>query len=176
MLRCQKKAFLSQDSSDGFYSLVTRPSTKPFFSAVHRNVLDKSFNLWEKLYLATSDLPNSTPCLGFFCDHDPFLFFSAYQNMYSYFPTVDFCDLTKKHQQCPVCACEYYPLSGTVEKPVKLPCKHVVGSDCLNKLLAMGNGCPRCGKTCTEKDMKVKSPGTRRTHEEAAEPLLEGRV
>lgn len=130
----------------------------------------------ERLDLAISDLLNSNPSIEFLCDPDPFLFFSAYQNMLSLFPTVDFCDLPKKHQKCPVCACEYYPLAGTFEKPVKLPCTHIVGSDCLNKLLAMGNGCPTCGKTCIEKGMKTKKQRTLWVHQEAAEPLLEEKV
>lgn len=97
--------------------------------------------------------------------------------MSPHFPTVDFSALSKKHQKCPVCACEYYPLAGTFEKPVRLPCKLVVGSDCLSKLLAMGNnGCPTCGKACIGKGMKLGKEGTLWYYEEAAEPLLEGRI
>lgn len=50
------------------------------------------------------------------------------------FPTVDLSDLPKRHQKCPLCRYEYCTLLGSVEKPVVLPCKHVVGNRCLHKV------------------------------------------
>ena len=56
--------------------------------------------------------------------------------------------LGKANQECPICKQEYGTTpsaSGIIERAVKLPCDHIMGSECISSwLLAANNTCPIC--------------------------------
>ena len=53
----------------------------------------------------------------------------------------------EKHSQCSICLenCgEMAPETGLIERAVRLPCEHVVGSGCITQWLQTNNTCPIC--------------------------------
>lgn len=57
--------------------------------------------------------------------------------------------LDKENQQCCLCREEYGTepsTRGIIERPVKLPCDHIIGSECITLWLTTGGGnsCPMC--------------------------------
>lgn len=51
-------------------------------------------------------------------------------------------DMTEKN--CPICLSEYGTDSPT-DTPIKLPCQHIMGADCMYTwLISGGNNCPHC--------------------------------
>lgn len=61
--------------------------------------------------------------------------------------------LDKENQQCPICMSDYGTTpseSGVIERAVRLPCKHIIGSECISIWLTQSGGatenntCPFC--------------------------------
>ena len=72
-------------------------------------------------------------------------------------PVLSFADLRLDSLECPFCI-EPYQNSPHSERPVRLPCSHVMGRDCLKKWLnssganANNNACPTCRAILFERD------------------------
>lgn len=58
-------------------------------------------------------------------------------------PAIDFHDLPNDSHACDICM-EPFDSTDEPEQPVKLPCGHVMGRNCITKWLASSNTCPLC--------------------------------
>ncbi|KAL9133830.1 MAG: hypothetical protein Q9175_004987 [Cornicularia normoerica] len=64
-------------------------------------------------------------------------------------PVVSHTDLSQDTQDCPICIEQYYSLQHS-ESPVRLPCSHIMGKECLLRWLkssasnTTNNSCPIC--------------------------------
>ena len=71
-------------------------------------------------------------------------------------PVLSLTDLPKDNQECPICLESYH--DSPPEKPVHLPCSHVIGKDCLLRWLktcalnAKNNTCPICRAILFDRD------------------------
>lgn len=77
-------------------------------------------------------------------------------------PTLSFSDLSEGDQDCPICI-ETYNNDRHSESPVRLPCKHIMGKDCLlnwlksSVLNAKNNTCPMCRTVLFERDISLEN-------------------
>lgn len=76
------------------------------------------------------------------------------QTFISNLPVVDLATLGPEDQHCNICFLEYCgphaylnPYASEGEVPVKLPCNHIFGADCLTTWLSENDSCPCCRST-----------------------------
>ena len=139
----------------GTYSLGI--ATHPFlhsFSTEHKNhstnsnpainvSKQASFQLTQKMANETTQgnvlppMSNSTPFLAFLAS----------------LPEVQLNELPSNAQSCDICMESFHNQGQeTAERPVKLPCNHVLGSVCVETWFRSHNSCPLCRATFFEMD------------------------